>query len=95
MVRRLFLPAAEAGRAITRMAPASKKALRQALETLRQEGPDAEGLDVKALSPPAGMAPVYRLRVGTWRVAFRMRGADIEVVHIFPRKDGYGWMERL
>jgi mRNA-degrading endonuclease RelE of RelBE toxin-antitoxin system len=73
--------------------PASKKALRSALQRLERTGP--RGLDIKELKQAEPAAPVFRLKVGTWRVAFIIRGKDIEVLHVFPRREGYGWMERL
>lgn len=95
MPRRLYLSERHLHDLVARMPPAAKKELRRALDRLREDGPESEQLNIKALATPPGVAPVYRLKVGLWRVAFRLRGQDIEVIHVFPRKDGYGWMERL
>ena len=78
---------------IARLPPGKKAALRKALDALRGKGPDAPGLDIRRLNAPGPL--VFRLRVGDWRVAFRLVGKDIEVVRIFHRREGYGWMERL
>lgn len=95
MRRRLYLSASHLRDVLARVPPGTKAALRKALDTLREDGPDSPRLDVRTLAAPPKVQPVYRLKVGLWRVAFRMRGRDIEVIHVFPRKDGYGWMERL
>lgn len=95
MRRRLFLSERHLHDVLARLPPGAKKGLRHALDQLREDGPDSSRLNIKALAAPPGVAPVFRMKVGTWRVAFRLRGRDIEVIHIFPRKDGYGWMERL
>ncbi len=84
----------ERAKAALRVAPpASKKALRDALHAL-QRGKVA-ALDAKELRQAAPGPKVYRLRVGTWRVVFRVEGRRLEVLHVFPRRDGYGWLERV
>lgn len=93
MRRRLLFSEQRTRDALARLPPKGKQALRAALDTLREAGPDGAGLDVKALRG-AGKG-MFRLRVGDLRLAFRLRGRDIEVIHIFHRRQGYGWMERM
>lgn len=50
-------------------------------------------LDVKRLDLPDREAPVYRLRVGDWRVVYLVAGTDVLVVRIFHRSEGYQWLE--
>lgn len=38
---------------------------------------------------------IHRLKVGAWRVAYQVKRDEVRIVHIFPREDGYGWMERF
>ncbi|MEK6975237.1 MAG: type II toxin-antitoxin system RelE/ParE family toxin [Candidatus Thermoplasmatota archaeon] len=78
--------------ALRRAPPGPKKHLRQALEAL---GSAPRGLDTRELRQVGPGPAVYRMKVGSWRIAFRWVGKDIEVVRIFHRRDGYGWMERL
>lgn len=92
-MRKLRFSEASMRQVIARLPPAKKAALRKALDRLRTQGPDGGGLDIRQLHGPGQL--VFRLRVGDLRVAFRLVGKDIEVVRIFPRRDGYGWMERL
>ncbi len=49
---------------------------------------EAEGGDVKQLQ--GFEPPLYRLRIGPWRVIFRRTGADsIEVVRVRNRREAY------
>ncbi len=50
--------------------------------------------DVRRLTATAG-TNVYRLRVGDWRAAFLLRARAVEVIRVFHRSEGYGWLERL
>lgn len=52
-------------------------------------------LDVKRLRTIRMESPVYRLRVGDWRIVYRLRGQVAEVVRVFHRSEGYGWMDNL
>lgn len=47
-------------------------------------------LDVKRLDGDPGQ-PMYRLRVGEWRLAFTVDSAVV-VLRIFHRSEGYGWL---
>jgi len=79
---------------IATLAPATKKALRKALDNLVKDPIGAPGLDVKLLRSLRGV-PVYRLRLGDYRVAYRvLPGRVVYVQRVFHRRDGYGWMER-
>jgi hypothetical protein len=35
------------------------------------------------------------VRVGNWRIVFRAHGDRLEVIRIFHRREGYGWLDRL
>jgi mRNA-degrading endonuclease RelE of RelBE toxin-antitoxin system len=50
-------------------------------------------LEVRKLRSEVGV--VYRLKVGGWRIVYLVKGDLIEVVRVFPRDEGYGWMERF
>jgi ParE-like toxin of type II ParDE toxin-antitoxin system len=77
-------------------APGPKKRLREALRALASDASGTQaGLDVKELDRDHKEPRVYRLRLGDWRVAFVVRGHEVLVIRIFPRHEGYGWMERL
>lgn len=93
MATRLLL-GSEAQAVLRNLHPLAKKALRAALRKLKQEWPSPRGLDVSELRSDPTTVPAFRLRVGDWRVVFRARGPDLEVVRVFHRREGYGWMER-
>lgn len=93
-MRRVLLGSG-AQQALRSAPPEAKKKLKAALHRLKAEGPAAKSLDVRLLRQALGAAPVFRLKVGTWRIAFRLHGKDLQVVRVFPRRDGYGWLERL
>lgn len=75
------------------LSPVVKKSIRQALDQLEKHGLDATELDLRRLSVDNGAA-VYRLRVGSWRIVFVLGQSTVEVVRVFPRSEGYAWMER-
>lgn len=52
-------------------------------------------LAVRKLRSPSIPRAVHRLKVGGWRVAYLVHGNVVEVVRIFPRDEGYAWMERF
>lgn len=76
------------------LAPETKRRVKKALRRL---GEDPTGttsrLDVKRLDVEEGQ-PMYRLRVGEWRIAFTVADA-ILVLRIFHRSEGYGWLADL
>lgn len=76
--------------------PATKKRIRDALRALAE---DLTGinhrLDIRELDRDEREPRVYRLRVGDWRIVFLRRPSQVQVIRIFHRRQGYGWMERL
>ena len=80
---------------VASLSPGPKKAIRRALDALRKDARGAPGLDVRRLDGPPGLEPVYRIRVGEYRIAFGFDGKNVRVVNIFHRRDGYGWLERM
>lgn len=54
----------------------------RAIEALSKEPPDG---DIKKLRG----APLYRLRVGDYRILFSMSDTEITIVRIAPRGDAY------
>ncbi len=77
------------------MPPGPRKAMKKALASLAGDpSGKGTGLDVRRLTATAG-TNVYRLRVGDWRAAFLLRARAVEVIRVFHRSEGYGWLERL
>lgn len=74
------------------LAPGPKKAIRRALEAL-QEDPRPDGFDVKVLDTQT--LRCLRLRIGAYRIAYRIERQDVQVLKVFHRSEGYAWMERL
>lgn len=83
----------EAARAIGALPPAVKRRLKQALNALRS---DPQGtrktVDAKRLVADADLA-VWRLAVGSWRAIYAFDRESIRVLEIFPRSEGYDWLE--
>ena len=77
---------------VRHLPPAVKAEVRRSLGFLEADGLDA-ALDLRRLSTDLG-APVYRIRVGSWRIVFLLRAQGAEVMRVFPRKEGYAWMDR-
>lgn len=84
----------EALAALRTLPPEPKKAVRQAIDALGTD-PRPNGLDWKKLETSQSTDLVYRLRVGSYRVAYVLRGDAVHVVRVFHRNEGYRWLERL
>jgi hypothetical protein len=77
------------------MPPGPRNAMRQALALLADDPSGrSTGLDVKRLRTAGGPA-AFRLRIGDWRACWLLRGDTLDVVRIFHRSDGYGWLDRM
>lgn len=93
---RLRLQPVEAADVLRRLSPGTKRPLKEALGRLLKDPSGSEGsLDIRTLQSDDPGPPVFRLRVGDWRVVYELRDDEIRVLRIFPRRDGYKWMERL
>jgi mRNA-degrading endonuclease RelE of RelBE toxin-antitoxin system len=68
--------------------------VRDALRVLTRDPVGREKLlDVRQLDLDRAKEPVYRVRVGDWRVVYILRGQDILVLKVFHRSDGYRWLD--
>lgn len=74
------------------LAPRPKKAIRRALEALATD-PRPNGYDVKVLDTTT--LRCLRLRLGPYRIAYRLDGQTVQVLKVFHRSEGYAWVERL
>lgn len=83
----------DAQAALRRMPPEGRRRLRAALTALAEGR--LRGLDTKRLSPESRRPPLYRLRIGSWRAVYRHDAHAILVLRVFPRREGYGWLERM
>lgn len=84
----------EAADAIRRLPTPLKARLKKAIAGLAKDPFGHEGTPgIRKLQSKAGA--VYRLRVGAWRVAYHVVGNEVRVLRVFPREDGYGWMDRM
>lgn len=96
MKRRIRLDPDHAAQVLAELSPPTRRKLRDAMRTLGDDPlAHASGLDVKELKTPESGPRAFRLRVGDWRVVYLLREREIQVLRIFHRRDGYGWMERL
>ena len=88
---KVVLDPARAAQTFRALSPAVKRRLKKALRMLAEDpSGNTNRLDVKRLDSDAGQ-PMYRLRVGDWRIAFAVDEAVV-VLRIFHRRDGYGWL---
>lgn len=77
------------------MPPAAKRAAKEALRALREDPfAFAARADVKELSTTGGPR-MFRIRVRSWRLVYQIRAEVVDVIKVFHRRDGYGWMDRL
>lgn len=74
--------------------PEAKKSLKAALRELKKQWPTLQGMDLIRLRSNPEQPAAFRLRVGDWRIVFRARSRDLEVLRVFHREEGYGWLER-
>ncbi len=80
---------------IRSLAPETKRRIKKAILSIPDDPTgDLRALDIKRLRGHDEPRPIYRLRIGDWRVVYRIVAGRIEVVRVFPRSEGYGWMER-
>lgn len=81
----------QAAPALRTAAPETKRQLRAALRLLAKDPSGiSTQLDVTRLDTEPGQ-PMYRLRVGDWRIAFTV-DEEIVVLRVFHRKTKYGWL---
>jgi mRNA-degrading endonuclease RelE of RelBE toxin-antitoxin system len=96
MRRTVRLDAALAASVLAHLPPQPKRRMKDALRLLGQDPTGRTvGLDVLELDTGDRLPRLYRLRVGAWRAVFAVDERGIIVTHIFHRRDGYGWLERL
>ena len=88
---RIILGPRQAAPALRAADPAVRRRLKAALRALAEDPSGRKrSLDVKRLDADAGQ-PIYRLRVGDWRIAFTL-DKDLVVQRVFHRSEGYGWL---
>lgn len=76
--------------------PASKRALKAALKSLETDpSPGAHEGRMKRMDASRSGNPVFRLKVGDYRIVFVVTATEIRVVRAFHRSEGYDWMKRL
>jgi len=67
-----------------------RKDIKEALKDLAS-GKDRK-LDIKKLKGVDKREPLYRLRVGKYRVVYKPEKKVIKVIRIILRKEGYDWL---
>lgn len=68
--------------------PSERRRIRRGLQALAEDPFDARrGVDAKRLRETD--LPKHRLRVGEYRVIYRVEGAAIKVLDVFRRERGY------
>jgi mRNA-degrading endonuclease RelE of RelBE toxin-antitoxin system len=84
----------EAAAAIATLGPAAKREVRAAIDRLAED-PRPRGLDWKRLETAQTNGPVFRLRIGDYRVVYVVEGGHTRIMRVFHRREGYDWMHRL
>jgi len=74
----------EAAKYLRRIGEPNKSRLQKAVKRLEKEPPEGN------IIPLAGQDGTYRLKVGGYRVLFRMVTDAVLVTHIVPRGQAYG-----
>lgn len=91
---KVVIGARQAAPALRAADPAVRRRIKAALQALAEDPSGRKhSLDVKRLDTGGG-PPIYRLRVGKWRVAFLV-GKELVVQRIFHRDDGYDWLKEM
>ena len=91
---KVVLDASQAAPALRTAAPEVKKRLRAALRLLAKDPSGiSTKLDVSRLDTDPGQ-PMYRLRVGDWRIAFTVDD-DLVILRVFHREEKYGWLAEM
>ena len=93
---KVLLDSRHAAPVLRAVEPSVRRRLKAGLKALAQD-PSGQStrLDVKRLEVDEDGPVMYRLRVGDWRIAFTVEPAGLVVLRIFPRSEGYGWLEKL
>lgn len=74
---------------LKKLAPASRRRIQRAIEDRLGVAPE------RYASPLAGTLRGYsKLRVGDYRVIFRVTGEEVRIVVVAHRKDAYEWAQR-
>ncbi len=78
---------------LRRMAPPVRRRLRAALDSLEDDPFEAPpGCDYRRLELDPAKEPVYRVRVGSWRIVYTVSGLAVRVIRIMARDEGYDWL---
>lgn len=76
------------------LAPATKRRVKAGLRLLREDPFETNpSADIVKLDTDPAAEPVYRLRVGDWRVVFTRSGSYVKVIRIMHREQGYDWLD--
>jgi mRNA interferase RelE/StbE len=75
--------------------PQTRRRLKQAISSLADDPTGKAGkLDIRALEVPQASESIFRLAVGSFRIAFTKEKRLLRVLRIFHRSEGYAWLER-
>ncbi len=92
---RVLLDPVHAAPILRAMEPQARRRLKSALRLLAKDPTGrSTRMDVKRLDSEPGI-PIYRLRVGDWRLGFTVDDDAVVVLRIFHRSEGYGWLADL
>lgn len=95
MKRRVRLDKRNAGERLASIPTPEKRRVKVCLRQLGEDATGiAHGVDVKELRLPQGSPRTFRARIGVWRIVFVVREKEVIVLRIFPRSEGYRWMEK-
>jgi len=85
----------EAAPVLATLPPPVRKRMRAALRSLSDDPAGVvQDLDIRRLRTD-GPESFHRLRIGAWRAVFIVRPGRVDVMRIFRRDEGYGWLDRL
>ncbi len=91
---RVSLDRALAADVLRRLPPEPRRRIKNALRDLLPDPfPSNPNVAVRQLDIAPDREAVYRVRVGTWRSVYVVRGATIQVIRILRRDESYAGLE--
>jgi mRNA interferase RelE/StbE len=89
MAFRVFLHP-KAAKALANLPARDLERIRTSLRSLRQDPVTRRsGTDIKRLAGTRGREDLFRLRIGTYRAVYSVRGDEVLVTDLFARGRGY------
>ncbi len=91
---RVSLDQALAADVLRRMPPEPRKRIKAKLRLLEGDPlPSNRELGARQMESNPERSPVYRIKVGHWRIIYTVESSRVYVIRIMPRDEGYDWLD--